>query len=139
METEKPKRGRWKPGESGNPKGRPAGTSIAGKLRDSISAHVPEIIAQLVSRAKQGDTQAARLLLERVIPPMKPTEEPVELALPEGEGLTAQGEAIIQAVAMGKIVPGQAAALLGGLASVARIKEIDELERRVAALEHGNP
>lgn len=139
MDTKKPKRGRWKPGESGNPKGRPAGTSIAGKLRDSISEHVPEIIAQLVSRAKQGDTQAARLLLERIIPPMKPIEEPVTLTLPEGEGLTAHGEAIMQAVAAGKVVPGQAAALLGGLASVARLKEIDELERRVATLESGNP
>lgn len=68
---------------------------------------------------------------------MKATEEPVTLSLPEGESMTAQGMAIVQAVAAGQIAPGQAAALLGGLSAVARMKELDELERRVKALENG--
>ena len=66
---EKKKRGKWKAGESGNPNGRPPGTGEVAKLRDSIAAHVPEIIVQLVAKAKEGDAQAARLLLERVLPP----------------------------------------------------------------------
>jgi len=139
--TEKKKRGRWKAGESGNPKGRTPGTGEVGKLRASIALHLPDIIAQLLTKAKEGDAQAARLLLERVLPPMKPIEQAVALSLPTGEGMTAQGGAIVQAVAAGILAPGQGAALLTGLGALARIKEIDELERRITQLEgakHGN-
>lgn len=135
MTTTEKKRGRWKPGESGNPNGRPPGTGEVAKLRESIAEHLPDIIAQMVIRAKAGDTQAARLLLERVLPPMKATEQPVAIPLPAGEGLTAQGDAIVQSVADGTLAPGQGAALLAGLGTLARIKEIDELERRLTALE----
>lgn len=136
--TEKKKRGRWKAGESGNPNGRKPGTGEVAKLRDSIAAHLPEIITQLVHKAKDGDTQAARLLLERALPQMKPIEQAVALTLPVGEGITAQGVAIIQAVAAGTLAPGQGAALLTGLGALARIKEIDELEKRIAILEEAN-
>lgn len=136
--TVKNKRGRWTAGESGNPQGRKAGTGEVAKLRASIAAHIPEIIAQLVLKAKEGDSQAARLLLERVLPPIKPVEEPVELELPHGEGLTSQGAAIVQAVADGMLAPSQGAQLLSGLGALARIKELDELERRITLLEETN-
>ncbi len=138
MTAAKKERGRWKAGESGNPKGRKPGTGGVTRPRESIAQHLPEIITQLVEKAKAGDTQAARLLLERVLPPMKPIEQPVALALPSGENITAQGKAIVQAVATGTIAPSQGAALLTGLGALVRIKEIDELERRLSILEHAN-
>jgi hypothetical protein len=125
----------WKPGQSGNPSGRPPGTSDIGRLRAAISEHLPEIIEQLVEKARGGDTQAARLLLERVLPPVKAIEATVELALPDGATLTEQGEAIVRAVAQGMLAPGQAGALLTGLGSIARLKEVDELTKRLEALE----
>ncbi len=135
MATEPKKRGRWKAGESGNPNGRPQGVGEVTRLRESIAAHLPEIIAQLVTKAKKGDPQACRLLLERVLPAMKPIEQAVILSLPDGEGMTAQGVAIVQAVAAGEIAPGQGAALLTGLGALARIKEIDELTARMESIE----
>ncbi|MDO9356954.1 MAG: DUF5681 domain-containing protein [Solirubrobacteraceae bacterium] len=125
----------WQPGQSGNPKGRPPGPSETGRLRAAISEHLPEIIAQLVDKARGGDTQAARLLLERVLPPVKPVEATVTLELVDGASLTEQGEAIVRAVADGLLAPGQAGALLTGLGSVARLKEVDELTKRLEALE----
>lgn len=136
--TEKNKRGRWKAGESGNPKGRTPGTGEVAKLRESIAEHLPAIITQLVSKAKGGDAQAARLLLERVLPSLKPIEQPVAIALPGGDGLTAQGVAIVQAVAAGTLAPGQGAQLLTGLGALARLKEIDELTARILKLEEAN-
>lgn len=139
--TEKKKRGKWQAGQSGNPNGRPPGVGEVTRLRESIAAHLPEIITQLVLKAKEGDAQAARLLLERVLPALKPMEQPVELTLPADSGLTAQGKAIVQAVADGTLAPGQGAQLLAGLGSLARIVEIDELEQRITQLEgvkHGN-
>jgi len=46
---------------------------------------------------------------------MKAIEQAVTLPLPTGEGITAQGVAIAQAVAAGTLAPGQGAALLTGL------------------------
>ena len=133
-----PKRpGRWKPGESGNPAGRKPGTGEVAKLRAAIAAHLPGILAQLVEAAKAGDVQAARLLLERVIPPVKAAEAPQAVALP-GETLTDKGRAVLAAVSAGELAPGQGAALLGALGTLARVAEVDELERRIAALEEQN-
>jgi len=135
MVAEQNKRGRWKPGESGNPNGRPAGAGEVAKLRDSISVHIPDILEKLVTKAKAGDLVAARLLLERVLPPLKPTELPAILSLPFGDSLAAQGAVVVQAVADGEIAPGQGTSLLTGLGALARIKEIDELEVRLERIE----
>lgn len=138
MTAVKKERGRWKAGESGNPNGRKPGTGEVAKLRASIAKDVPEIIKQLVIKAKEGDSQAARLLLERVLPPMKPVEQHVEINLPVDADLSTQGQSIIQAVADGTLAPSHGSALLTSLGTLARIKEIDELEKRLIVLEQAN-
>ena len=135
---EKKKRGCWQKGESGNPNGRKPGTGNVAKLRASIAKDLPEIIAQLVAKAKEGDAQAAKLLLERTIPTMKSVEQPVMINLPHGVGLTDQGEAIIQSVASGAISPSEGNTLLNSLSTLTKIKEFDELEKRLTALEEAN-
>jgi len=126
--------GRWKPGESGNPNGRTPGSGEVAKLRESIATHVPAIIAKLAEQAKAGDPAAARLLIERVIPPVKATELSAPLALP-GDTLAERGRAVLAALTAGDLAPGQAAALLGALGTLAQLIEGDELARRIAALE----
>ena len=66
--------GRWKPGESGNPKGRAPGTGEVAAIRAAIADRVPELLAAMMTRALDGDTGAARLLLERAIAPLKGIE-----------------------------------------------------------------
>lgn len=128
------KKNTFKPGQSGNPNGRPRGSGEVGKLRASIAASVPDILATLVGLAAAGDVGAARLLLERVLPPLKPEEIPVRIQLPP-DGLASQGRAILRAVADGTLAPGQGTALLTGLGSLARVIEIAELEERIVILE----
>ena len=130
----------WRAGQSGNPRGRRPGSGEVAKLRAAIAEHVPTIIERLVAAALQGDTGAARLLLERVCPPLKAAEEAAPLALPDGT-LTEQGRAVLGAVAAGELAPGQGAALLGAIGTLARVAEVDELERRLTALEatHAKP
>jgi len=127
----------WKPGQSGNPKGRPPGTGEVAKLRAALAADVPEILSGLVAAAKGGDVQAARIILERVLPALKPAEAAQPLALPDGS-LTEQGRAVLACVAAGELAPGQGAALLGAMGALARVAEIDELAARVDALEVGH-
>lgn len=124
----------WRPGQSGNPAGRKPGTGEVARLRAGIAEHLPEIVERLVESAKAGDVGAARLLLERVIPPMKATEAAAPLAL-AGATLTEQGRAVLRAVEAGELAPAQAAALLGAIGTLARVAEVDELTRRVEALE----
>lgn len=124
----------WKPGQSGNPSGRTAGSGEIGKLRASIAAHVPAIISTMVSKALDGDAGAARLLLERAIPPIRAVDQTHQLKLPEGT-LTEQGRAVLAAVAAGELPPAQGAQLVAAIGQLARVSEIDELERRIAALE----
>jgi hypothetical protein len=126
--------GRWKPGQSGNPAGRKPGAGEVARLRAAIGDHVPAIIERLTAAALAGDVGAARLLLERVIAPLKPSEEAAPLALPDGT-LTEQGRAVVAAAAAGTLAPGQAASLLASLGTLAKLTEADELARRVAALE----
>jgi hypothetical protein len=135
--TEPKSRGRWKPGESGNPKGKPAGCGELQKLRAAIGEHVPDIIKKLVTAAKEGDVQAARLLLDRVLPPLKAIE-PAQAVAMAGATLTQKGEAVLSAVAAGDLAPSQGAALLSAIATLGKVVEIDDLATRVAALEKKN-
>jgi hypothetical protein len=104
-------------------------------MREALAGDVPGILAGLVAAAKGGDVQAARLILERVLPPLKGIEQPVELQLPEGGTLTAKADAVLCAAAVGDLAPGQAAQLISALGTLAKITEIDQLAARITSLE----
>lgn len=124
--------GQWKPGQSGNPAGRPPGQ--LNQLREAIAEHIPEILERLVEQAKSGDAQAARILLERVLPPIKATELPVTVEN-DGGSLVDRANSVFSAASTGALSPSQANALLSGLGAIAKITETDDLQRRVEQLE----
>jgi len=130
----KKKRGSWKPGQSGNPAGRKPGTGEVAQIRASIAARVPELLTAMMTKALEGDVGAARLLLERAVPPLKAAEQTQALSLPDGT-LTQQGRAVLACVAAGELAPGQGAQLLTGIGTLARVAEIDELAKRIDKLE----
>ena len=131
---QKTRPGRWKPGQSGNPAGKPKGAGEVAKLRAAIAQDVPQILEALKAQALAGDVQAARLLLERTIAPLKAVEPPQPLTLPDGS-LTEQGRAVLASVADGEIAASQGAALVAAIGTLARVVEIDELAARIEALE----
>ena len=127
---------RFKPGESGNPKGKPLGTKHAStKLRDVIAGDLPKILAMLRDRALEGDVQAASLLLSRCLPPLRPESATQAIKL-SGASLGERAEAIVKAVVDGALPTSAAAELMGVLAGQAKILETFEMERRIAALEN---
>ena len=125
----------FKPGQSGNPKGRPKSALTATDLRQRLARDAEQIIDSVVQAALNGDTQAARLVLERIIPAIKPIEQPVEMPLPNCETLTEHGRAVLSAVVAGELAPGQGAQLVSAIGGLARVVEVDELAARVAELE----
>lgn len=126
---------RFKPGQSGNPKGKPRGTKHAStKLRDVIAADLPSIVGTLVSRAKDGDVQAASVLLSRCLPALKPESCTPDRPL-SGTSLSERAEAIAAASLAGELAPSTAAELMSVLMQQARISEIGELTERIARIE----
>lgn len=138
MSDAKPARkGQWTKGQSGNPKGREPGLSKVAAIRAHIAEYVPELVEQLCEKAQGGDMAAIRIIFERVLPPIKASEQPVHLTLPEGS-LTDRANAILAAVANGELSPTQGSALIGAIGTIARVVEVDELTARIEALEKSN-
>ena len=135
--TKKPPANLWKPGQSGNPAGRPTGQSAITRLRAQLEPDAPEILQTMVAAAKGGDVQAARLILERILPPVKPIEQCIELAL-VGDTLTDKGKAVLGAISTGELAPGQGSQLITAIGALARVIELDDLERRISELESFN-
>ena len=130
----------WKPGESGNPRGRPPGRGQSAQFREALASKLPAILESVVKAAIEGDMTAARLVLDRCMPALKPLESTIEgMALPTGT-LTQQARDILASVSRGEVAPGQAAQLVASIGAVAKIAEVDELTARIEALEkaHGN-
>ena len=131
-------KGRWKPGESANPAGRPRGSkNPSTKLREMIDAEA--IVKKLETAALAGDVQAARTLLERALPVYRATAEPVKVDGIEGaDTLTDKARVVLEAVADGRVPPDMGAQLVTAIGTVARVAEVDELLRRIEALEARN-
>ena len=128
----------WKKGESGNPTGKPAGTrnKATVMVQTIMERGAKEITEAVVGLAKKGDLSAARLVLERLVPPVK--ERPIFLALPDTsttDGIADAQQAILQAVAAGDLLPGEAATMAGIVEARRKAVETNELEARISALE----
>ncbi|WP_020484543.1 DUF5681 domain-containing protein [Methylomonas sp. MK1] len=128
-------RRKFQPGQSGNPSGRPKGKTAATLLRKSIADAMPEILEKLVALAKDGDIAAAKALLDRAVPPLKPVAANVSLSVPNEASLTEQGAAVVNAILTGSIPPDIGGQLIAALSNQAKLIEVDELIKRIEELE----
>ena len=131
----KPPAARWQKGQSGNPAGRKKGSiNVATRLRRMID--VEALITRLHEAALKGNTRAAELLRDRALPSLRPVAEAIELpGLEDAATLTAKAERIVELAANGSVSPDIATALLSAIGTLAKATEIDELTRRIEALE----
>ena len=124
---------KFKAGVSGNPKGRPKNKTAATLLRKSIIDDMPDIILKLVEQAKNGDTAAAKILLDRCCPALKP--QAMAINLPVNGTLAEQGNEIIKATLSGLIPPDIGSQLITALSNQGKLIELQELTQRVEKLE----
>ena len=128
----------WKKGQSGNPTGKPAGVrnKATVMVQSIMERGAQEIAEAIVGLAKEGDLSAARLVLERLLPPAK--ERPISLALPGTDtagGIAEAQQAILQAVAAGDLLLGEGTALSSIVEARRKAVETLQLEQRITALE----
>lgn len=129
--------GRFTPGTSGNPQGRPRIETIA--LRQRLAEGAPDVVQAVLDAAKDGDMTAAKLVLDRLCPPLKSIAQPVHLALPEDASPLTVAKAVISATASGMLPPDVSAQLVTALGTLCRIEETEELRDRITALENAIP
>jgi len=128
----------FKPGQSGNPAGKPRGTRHAALLAlDAIGQEGAEgTLRAVVEAAGRGDMRAADILLRRVWPERK--GRTVALDLPPMECAADLVKAlgiVAQAMAAGQLTPDEAGAVANVLEVQRRAIETAGLEQRIAALE----
>ena len=126
--------GKFAPGNKASP-GRPPGRGAVAEMREALAADLGGIIDTVKARALTGDMQAARIILDRLVPSLRPVEMPAVLTLPAGATLAGQAQAVIDAAAAGELAPSQAAQIVTALGGVAKIIEATELLKRIEALE----
>jgi hypothetical protein len=139
--TKQPRRGPgrpFKPGQSGNPAGKPPGTRhratmLAERLLDG---EAEAMVRTAMEKAKQGDMIALRLCLDRILPPRR--DRPVHFSIPalhSAQDASKAMAAITTAVACGELTPAEAAELSRVIETYVKALETSEIERRLKILE----
>jgi hypothetical protein len=121
----------------GNP-GRPVGTRHKATLAAMalLDGEAELLTRAAINKAKEGDTAALRLCLERLVPTRK--DSPIQIELPKittaAEALNASS-LVVEAVSSGEITPSEGELLQGLINGLTKSIELHDLEQRIAALE----
>ena len=133
----------YKKGESGNPAGRKPGartknTIMLNALKKYGSARnidvAQKIIENVAAKALDGDGPSERLILDKLLPNIKPISNPVDLGrLPKD--LFAKGEKIMLMATSATIPIETARELISSIGTLLKAKEQLELEDRLKEIE----
>lgn len=130
----------FKKGQSGNPSGRPIGARSKSMLAMEalFDGEAEALTRKAIEMAKDGDTVALRLCLERILPVRK--DRPVAFDLPviqsAADASQAHG-ALLAAVARGAVTPAEAFDVAKLIETFVKVLETRDLEERIAKLEKG--
>ncbi|MHC2019958.1 DUF5681 domain-containing protein [Methylobacterium sp. CM6247] len=135
MTTRKPG---FQPGQSSNPAGRPKGSRSKSTLalEAILEGDAESIVRKAIELVTDGDTQALRMCLDRLMPARK--DCPVQFDLPVIEttaDLPKATHALLQAVAASELTPSEAADISKSVDAHVRAIEATDLHERLARLE----
>ncbi len=125
-------------GQSGNPRGRPAGSrnKVSLAIDALLDGDAEKLTRRAINMALAGDTVAMRLCLDRLAPARK--DRPVQFALPlmeQTSDVVKASAALLDAVASGELTPSEAAELGKLVEAHVKAIELTEIQERLARLE----
>jgi hypothetical protein len=125
-------------GKSGNPQGKKPGTRHKATLAalQLLDGDLQDITRVCIDKAKGGDLQACKLVLDKLIPNCR--ERSISVQLPPMGGAAEVPQAVVatlEAVSQGQISPKEGQAIAALLEEYRKSLETTNLEARVAALE----
>ncbi len=130
--------GKFAPGQSGNPLGRPKGArNRATRAAEAfLSGEAEALTRRCVELALEGDVTALRLCLERILPPQRGRTLEFDIpTLRSPTDIVAAAAGLIAAVGAGEITADEALTISRALEGTRRAFETQELEERLTALE----
>ena len=131
---ETPKGRPFQKGNSGRPPG--ARNRVTVMLEKLMADDAEAVVQRVVTAAKGGDMAAARIILDRLVPPRK--DRHISINLPPMTGAAdavSASSVIIGAVAKGNLTPSEGQVLAALVEVHRKALETEDLERRIAALE----
>jgi hypothetical protein len=130
------KTGRFEPGNAGRPPGARNKTTVA--LESLLAGEGEALTRKAIELALGGDGVVLRACLDRILPLRR--GRPVTFPLPplgSAADLPEALNAVLAAVAEGAVTPDEGVSLAQIIETRRRALETQELEARIAALEHG--
>ncbi|MBV8753828.1 MAG: hypothetical protein JO328_13290 [Hyphomicrobiales bacterium] len=126
------------PGQSGNPAGRAAGSRNKQTLAAEalLFEHAQELVANLVTRAKNGEPAAMRIAMERILPTGRGRPLPVELPpVRSAEDARIAAGVIMEALKQGALSAREAVDLINVVGALTRLTGALEYIKKVARTE----
>jgi hypothetical protein len=121
-------------GVSGNPSGRPRGIKDKRhRYAESIDSMIPQVLESVYQKALAGDMTAARMLLDRTLPNKRPEQE--RIGIQHSGNIALDTQNVLRGVLDGEVSPDVGATLLSAMTSVLKAIEVEELTKRIDALE----
>jgi len=128
-------RGRpFRPGNPGKPPGARHKVTLAAETL--LDGEAEALTRKCIELAKEGDTTALRLCLERILPPVRGRRIVLDLPPVDSSADVLKAHAAtIKAMGEGQITPDEAATVAGVLEAKRKAIETVEMEKRLATLE----
>lgn len=121
-------------GASGNPAGRPKGIKDKRhRFNEAIESMIPQVLDSVFQKAIAGDMTAAKMLLDRTLPNKRPEQERVEIS--HTGSIPSDAQNVLRSVLDGEVSPDVGASLLSAMTSVLKAIEVEDLAKRIEALE----
>ena len=121
--------------ESPHPAGRPKGSSTTTKLMQRMLEDADGVVDAIVAKALEGDTDAASLIISRILPTIRNQCEKVQFDFDPTAPIALQVEQVLAAISRGELSADVAKQIIDGIGALSQIRAAEELEERISKLE----